>query len=51
MPHTFWNPGPAPVRYVIVMSAQTSALLDALHSGGQLTPEQIRQLSPTTDAN
>ena len=44
MPHTFWNPGPAPVRYVIVMSAQTSALLDALHSGGQLTPEQIRQL-------
>jgi hypothetical protein len=44
MPHTFWNPGPAPVRYVIVMSAQTSVLLDALHSGGQFTPEQIRQL-------
>jgi len=42
--HTFWNPDPAPVRYVIVMSAQTSALLDALHSAGGLTPEQSRQL-------
>jgi mannose-6-phosphate isomerase-like protein (cupin superfamily) len=44
IPHTFWNPDPAPVRYVIVMSSQTSSLLDALHGGGQLSPGEVRQL-------
>jgi uncharacterized RmlC-like cupin family protein len=44
LPHTFWNPDPTPVRYVLVMSAQTSALLDALHSGGQLSPAELREL-------
>lgn len=43
-PHTFWNPDPDPVRYLIVMSAQTSALLDALHSGQKLSPEQTHAL-------
>jgi Cupin domain len=44
LPHTFWNPDPAPVRYVIVMSARTSSLLDALHGGGRLSQDEIREL-------
>jgi len=44
IPHTFWNPDPAPVRYVIVMSARTSAMLDALHGGGQRSSAELRQV-------
>jgi hypothetical protein len=44
VPHTFWNPDPAPARYVIVMSSQTSAMLDALHSGGGLSPVEVREI-------
>jgi hypothetical protein len=44
VPHTFWNPDPAPARYVIVMSSQTSAMLDALHSGGSLSPAGMREI-------
>lgn len=44
VPHTFWNPDPAPARYVIVMSSQTSAMLDALHDGGGLSPVQVREI-------
>jgi hypothetical protein len=44
VPHTFWNPDPAPARYVIVMSSQTSAMLDALHSAGSLSPADMREM-------
>lgn len=44
LPHTFWNPDPVPARYLIVMSAQTSAMLDTLHGGGKLTPDEMREV-------
>ena len=44
VPHTFWNPDPAPARYLLVMSSQTSAMLDALHSGGSLSPAEVREI-------
>lgn len=44
IPHTFCNPDPEPVRYLIVMSDRTSALLDILHSGKHLDPQEIRDL-------
>ena len=31
-PHTFWNPGPEPVRYLLIVRPKTAALLQALHS-------------------
>ncbi|HVC85579.1 MAG TPA: cupin domain-containing protein [Solirubrobacteraceae bacterium] len=31
-PHTYWNPGPAPTRYVLVMTARIKSLIDALHA-------------------
>jgi mannose-6-phosphate isomerase-like protein (cupin superfamily) len=44
LPHTFWNPDPVPARYLIVMSAPTSALLDTLHGGARLSLDEIREL-------
>lgn len=44
LPHTFWNPDPVPARYVIVMAAQTSAMLDALHGAGRLNLDEIRDV-------
>jgi len=44
VPHTFWNPDPAPARYVIAMSSQTNAMLDALHSGGSLSPAEVGEI-------
>lgn len=44
LPHTFWNPDPVPARYVLIMSARTSALLDALHAGRMPDNEAMRQL-------
>jgi len=31
-PHTCWNPSPAPCRYLLVMTAKTQALIDAIHA-------------------
>jgi len=44
LPHTFWNPDPVPARYVLVMSARTSALLDALHGSRKPSLEDLPQL-------
>jgi mannose-6-phosphate isomerase-like protein (cupin superfamily) len=31
-PHTYWNPHPAPTRYVLVMTPRIRSLIDALHA-------------------
>jgi len=30
--HTYWNPGPGPVRYVLVMTSNTYALMQEIHA-------------------
>jgi len=30
-PHTFWNPGPVPARYLLIMGPKTAGLLEVLH--------------------
>jgi mannose-6-phosphate isomerase-like protein (cupin superfamily) len=37
-PHTFWNPGPGPVRYLLIVRPQTARLLEVLHSGAEYPP-------------
>lgn len=44
VPHTFCNPDPEPARYLLVMSDRTSALLDRMHSGKRLDPDELREL-------
>ena len=31
-PHTFWNPQPAPTRYLLVMTPRINALIEAIHA-------------------
>jgi len=35
-PHTYWNPHPAPTRYVLVMTPRINGLIAALHASTQL---------------
>jgi len=32
-PHSYWNPGPASARYLLVMTPRIHALIEALHAG------------------
>jgi quercetin dioxygenase-like cupin family protein len=32
-PHSYWNPGPDPSEYLLVMTPRIHALIEALHSG------------------
>lgn len=42
--HTFWNPGPDPARYVLVMGPRTHALVQAIHASDDRSPERLRAL-------
>jgi quercetin dioxygenase-like cupin family protein len=44
IPHTFWNPRPEPARYVLVMGAQTFALIQAIHATDDRSPARMREL-------
>jgi mannose-6-phosphate isomerase-like protein (cupin superfamily) len=38
IPHTFWNPGPTTVRYLLIVRPKTAALLEAIHRPGPPDP-------------
>ncbi|HLE54563.1 MAG TPA: hypothetical protein VI999_04915 [Thermoplasmata archaeon] len=40
--HTFWNPGPEPSRYPLVMTPNLRALIEDLHSLADRTPDAVR---------
>jgi mannose-6-phosphate isomerase-like protein (cupin superfamily) len=40
-PHTYWNPEPAPARYVLVMTPRIEALIASLHALDSPTPEAV----------
>jgi mannose-6-phosphate isomerase-like protein (cupin superfamily) len=44
IPHTFWNMRPEPARYMLVMGAQTFALIQAIHATDDRSPARMRQL-------
>jgi mannose-6-phosphate isomerase-like protein (cupin superfamily) len=41
--HTFWNPGPGPCRYLLVMTPRTLQLIEELHSLPDREPETLRR--------
>src|SRR5262249_14056427 len=43
-PHTFWNPGSGPARYLIVMMPNTLRLVEALHALRERNPEAVRAI-------
>jgi mannose-6-phosphate isomerase-like protein (cupin superfamily) len=42
--HTFWNPGPAPARYLLIMGPKTAGLLEALHGANRPPPAGLKAL-------
>jgi mannose-6-phosphate isomerase-like protein (cupin superfamily) len=43
-PHTYWNPDPAPVRYLLLMTPTIHALIQAIHATQDRSPDAMREL-------
>lgn len=48
--HTYWNPDPAPARYLLLMSPKTKDLIDAIHSAPDRSPDSLRKIFAEFDA-
>jgi mannose-6-phosphate isomerase-like protein (cupin superfamily) len=40
-PHTYWNPGPGPVRYLLVMTSNIFRLIQEIHAMTERTPSAL----------
>jgi oxalate decarboxylase/phosphoglucose isomerase-like protein (cupin superfamily) len=49
-PHTYWNPGPAPTRYLLVMTSNIYGLIKAIHALPERTPAALRAVFSKYDA-
>lgn len=49
--HTYWNPNPGPARYLLVMSANIYALIQAIHAMNERTPAALRALFAKHDSD
>ena len=43
-PHTYWNPGPEPVRYLLVMTTNIHNLIKAIHAISDRSPASMKEL-------
>ncbi|HEY3627757.1 MAG TPA: cupin domain-containing protein [Terracidiphilus sp.] len=43
-PHTYWNPDPAPVRYLLIMTPRIHQLIAAIHATTDRSPDAMRAL-------
>jgi mannose-6-phosphate isomerase-like protein (cupin superfamily) len=41
-PHTYWNPGPDRVRYLLIMTSRIYQLIQDIHAMKERTPETLR---------
>jgi mannose-6-phosphate isomerase-like protein (cupin superfamily) len=48
--HTYWNPGTAPTRYLLIMTANIHRLIQAIHATPERTPEVMRALFERFDS-
>jgi mannose-6-phosphate isomerase-like protein (cupin superfamily) len=46
-PHTFWNPGPTPARYLLIMGPKTAGLLEVLHGSPRPPTAGLKALFDT----
>jgi mannose-6-phosphate isomerase-like protein (cupin superfamily) len=40
-PHTYWNPSPEPLRYLLVMTPRVQRLVDAIHGLGERSEDAL----------
>jgi len=50
-PHTFWNPGARPARYLLIMGPRTAGLLEALHGPNRPAPDGMKALYDSFDVD
>lgn len=43
-PHTYWNPDPSPLRYLLVMTPRIYQLIEAIHAATDRSPDGMRAL-------
>jgi mannose-6-phosphate isomerase-like protein (cupin superfamily) len=43
-PHTYWNPGPGRLRYLLVMTSNTFRMIQEIHTMVDRNPEVLRAL-------
>lgn len=43
-PHTYWNPGPAPARYLLIMTSRIYQLVQEIHKTTDRTPDNMKAL-------
>src|SRR5215469_9073581 len=43
-PHTYWNPDPAPERYLLIMTPTIHQLIQAIHAAPSRSPDTMRAL-------
>jgi Cupin domain len=48
-PHTFWNPGPGPVRYLLIVGPKTEGLLETLHGPNAVDPAALHEVYESFD--
>ena len=49
-PHTYWNPGPGPVRYLLVMTSNIYGLIQDIHALSEKTPEHLKSVFARHDS-
>ncbi|HEX3437445.1 MAG TPA: cupin domain-containing protein [Pseudacidobacterium sp.] len=50
MPHTYWNPDPGPVRYLLVMTPNIYGLIQEIHAMKDRNPEALRAVFEKHDS-
>jgi mannose-6-phosphate isomerase-like protein (cupin superfamily) len=49
-PHTYWNPGPGQVRYLLVMTSNVYSLIQDIHAMTERTPEALKAVFERHDS-
>jgi mannose-6-phosphate isomerase-like protein (cupin superfamily) len=49
-PHTYWNPDPAPVRYLLIMTSRIHQLIQAVHATQDRSADAMRALFKSYDS-
>lgn len=48
--HTYWNPAPAPVRYLLIMTASIYRLIQEIHAMKERTPAALNAIFTKYDS-
>lgn len=49
-PHTYWNPGPGRLRYLLIMTPNIFSLVQGIHAMKERTPAAMQQLFRKDDS-